>query len=71
VSAAAVPDLRELAKRVHESEVLTAVGVDYDRSLEWRRIGIIPEKELPAVTLEFDFYEVSHTRKLTALRSTD
>src|SRR5688500_2775893 len=71
VRPAYVPHLRELAKRAHESQVLPTVGIDDDRRLEWRRIRIIPEKKLPAVTLEFDFYEVSHTLKLIVLRTAD
>jgi hypothetical protein len=58
VRAASVSLLREIAKRVDVAKVLAPLDIDDHSRSEWRRIGIIPEKEFLTVALEGDFDEV-------------
>jgi hypothetical protein len=57
------PLLSELARRVHTSEILTAVGVDDDRGAKRRRRVTVPQEELFAIALEGDFYQMIHERR--------
>src|SRR5205085_10298869 len=50
--------LREIAVRVHDTEILPAVGIDDHRRLERRRIVRVLEEEILTVAFECDFYEM-------------
>src|SRR5712675_3749924 len=58
--ASAISFLGQVAQGVDIAEVLSAIDIDDDRSVQRRRVGIIPEKKLLTVALEGDFDEVRH-----------
>ena len=58
--ASAISLLGQVTQGVDVTEILSAIDIDDDRSVQRRRIGIIPEKKLLTVALEGDFDEVRH-----------
>src|SRR5580765_250413 len=43
------------------AEILSALDIDDHSRVEWRRIGIVPEKKLLTIALEGDFDEMRQT----------
>jgi hypothetical protein len=60
VRRAGVSLLRQFAKRVHATEVLSPVGVDDHCRLERRRLVGLPEEEVLSISLERNLYEMRH-----------